>query len=142
MPCRSPVEPSIHCKAAIHKRPRWTFYRGNFMGQCAGEEHDLVLPRDNHPVICRGGVHPVLLTSVINPEFSAAERLRFSVQEINKGDLSSGDFSLAIVAVPAEEVAVIAGGDLCFHTRDGECLPAKFLEHARKISPRRSEEHT
>src|SRR5581483_4523958 len=58
------------------------------------------------------------------------------MQEKHKGDFPGRNFSLSIVAMPAKEVAIVAGRNLRFGARDWKRLSAQFLQHSGQVRPR------
>src|ERR1051325_10937882 len=89
------------------------------MHQRTIEEHDLVLPWNDGVVVADLVSHCAVWLS-LNPQLSSFEGLGFTVKEIHKGDMASGNFTGTVVAVPAEVISVFAGSDLRFHMGNRE----------------------
>ena len=101
------------------------------MHQFAREKDDLVLLRDDRLVAARTHVRPLFQASIVNAQFTPFELPGLAMKEVDKGQVARGHAIAAIVAVEVEEIAVVAGGDLDFHTGDGELLHTKRVEDLR-----------
>src|SRR5438552_16070546 len=102
------MEPSIHRKSAIGKRPGWAVHQSAFVRQTTGEGDQLILARHDVAVIL--GWHiSVLPSGVVDSQFYSAEHLWLAVEDIHKGDLPQTHFLIGLVVVSAQQVAVITG---------------------------------
>src|SRR3954464_1987467 len=117
--CRaSSVKPAIQRKAAATKSPRGTLHRRDLMSQRAWKNDQLVLLRDDAPILACRNVRSSCSHGLVEPQFTSAKLFRLAMEEINKRDLAPGDLFLPVVAVPAKEVSVITGRYLRFDSRD------------------------
>ena len=68
----------------------------------------------------------------MNPQFTTFELPRLAMEEVHKCQVSRGHAIAAVIAVEAEEIPVVAGGDLGLHPGNGEFLHAEFLQNLRQ----------
>src|ERR1700739_2050291 len=73
-----PAQPSVQREAAILKATRRTGHRSDFMHQFAGEEHNLVLTRDNFLMTAFADIAPIFPSRVVDEQFPAFERSGFA----------------------------------------------------------------
>src|SRR5437879_12856223 len=85
------MEPSIHRKSAIGKRPGWAVHQSDFVRQTTGEGDQLILARYDVAIILSWHIS-VLPSRVVDSQFSSVEFLWLAVEEIHKCDLSRRDF--------------------------------------------------
>src|SRR5580765_7660359 len=95
----------------------------------AWEKDDLILPGSNRLIAAIADVIAVLQVPVVNAKLPAFELTRFAMEEVHKCEVPVGDALTSVVVMEAEEIAIIAGRDLSFHTRNGEFLHPKSVQH-------------
>src|SRR5215510_6819667 len=117
-----PMKPSVHRKTAIGERLRRALDRCDFVSQRTQEEHHLVLLGHDSAIVAGGPVTIVLTPRIIDAEFPATKLFRLAVKEVDEGNLARSNGFLAVIRVPTEKVAIVAGGNLCFHSSDGKRL--------------------
>lgn len=88
------------------------------MHQFAREEHNLVLLRRDRLIRAVADILIAIEPGVVEPQFPALELPWFLMEEVDERQMTRGHAVTAVVAVEMEEVSVIAGSDLRFHTGD------------------------
>src|SRR5690349_24692699 len=95
------------------------------------KHHKLILPRDDVVVVTN-----YIFSSVPRPRLDAQlasrERFRFAMKEIYKRYLPCRNFISSVVIVPAEKIAIFAGGDLSFHSRNRKWFNPQFRQDSRQ----------
>ena len=104
------------------------------MQQFTREEDDLILPRHDRLVTTLADVSAFFPSRVVNPQFTAFELSRLTMEEIDKCQVSCGYSIAAVIAVEVEEVPVVAGGDLGFYVGDGKFLHAELVQNLWQYS--------
>src|SRR5262249_29492312 len=118
------VKPSIDRKTAVGEFPGRTPHRSDFVRQPTGKHHQLILSRDDIAI-----VRLARPARFVNPKLASTELFWFAMKKINKGDFSRCDLRHCVVAVAAEEVAVVAGRGLRFDQRDGEGVASPLSQN-------------
>ena len=69
------------------------------MHQFAGEEHDLVLPRNDGVIASLADINAIFQPRIVKPQFSALELGRLTMKEIHKCQTAGRDRSPSLLAV-------------------------------------------
>ena len=80
-------------------------------------------------VIARAGILFTILMRIVKMQFAASKWTRLAMKEIDEGKVSGGNCFVRIIAVRAEKIAIVAGGDLSLGTSDGEFLHPELIEN-------------
>ena len=99
------------------------------MQHLAGEEHNLVLLRNDGLIRAFAHVFTVLQTGIVDPQLPAFEAAWFAMEEVDEREIARRHTLAAVVAMKVEEIAFIAGRDLRLHACDGELFHPEFPQY-------------
>src|SRR5205807_8477402 len=95
--------------------PRRALHRSDLVQHLAGEEHNLVLLRNEGLIRAFAHVFTVLQTGIVDPQLPAFEAAWFAMEEVDEREIARRHPLAAVVAMKVEEIAFIAGANLRLH---------------------------